>query len=500
MRAILISAAFGLIVGCGSDSTTPESNGTVAPLLSISHPSNAPPEAEKGGRESGGRNSGGQSLESPAVRQLIQRANAAVVAGLHPLAVEALSQAIGLTPDDANLFRLRADVYVLQREMANARADYSTAVRLAPQNPELRNFRGYFLMSQGLSAEAADDFSEAVRLDPTFAAAWNNRGLISLAAEKFEESVGDFTRALELNRKFPDAWNNRGFARMKLGQSASALTDVQQALRLKEDYPTAWNNLGLIRMQMEDYAEAEKAFTRLIELSPMDGRWFNHRRAALLKQEKYIEARNDARQIEWLAGLSQLTRQTTARSSDPLAWISRGEYLLDNAQYGAAIQDFSRALQLSPGNTDALTGRAMAWMHTGELQRAVQDCDESIVASASPEAYSVRGDVWLNLKNYDQAVQDYELAQRFDGRVADAYELRARMHRDAGQSEKADADQQKAGEIRAALEQTSDQRAAAAQPPMEFPDSQNSPDSPDQAESSVAPDSPVASDSPVAPE
>ena len=471
MRPILISAVLVLSVGCGSDSSPPESHGTAAPILSIAGPSTVPPAAGNEQRESGSPALESPALESPAVRQLIQRANAAVVSGRHPLAVEALSQAIGVTPDDATLFRMRADVYVLQAEMANARADYSTAVRLAPQNAELRNFRGYFLMSQGLTAEAAADFSEAVRLDPGFAAAWNNRGLISLAAEKFEESISEFTKALEINRKFPDAWNNRGFTRMKLGQYESALADVQQALSLKEDYPTAWNNCGLIRMQMGDYVEAEKAFTRLIELSPMDGRWFNHRREALLRQEKYAEARNDARHIEWLEGLSRLTRQATARASDPLSWISRGEYLLDHARYGAAIQDFSRALQLSPGNPDALTGRALAWMHTGDLRRAVQDCDESIVATATPEAYSVRGDVWLNLKNYDQAVRDYELAQRFDDRVAEAYELRAEMHRAAGAAEMADADVQKAVEIRAALDGTAVQRAEAAERPVEFPES-----------------------------
>ena len=71
------------------------------------------------------------------------------------VAVEALSQAISLSSEDASLFRMRADVYNLQGENANARVDFSTAIRLAPNNADGYNHRGYFLMSLGMPKEAA---------------------------------------------------------------------------------------------------------------------------------------------------------------------------------------------------------------------------------------------------------------------------------------------------------------------------------------------------------
>ncbi len=467
IQRILFCSAVLWCAGCGRDSATTEKSAGIS--LSISNPGNSVSETNRTTSAAVGQQSAGQSLEAPAVRQLIQKANAAVVAGRNSIAIEALSQAIGLTPEDAELFRMRADVYVLQREMANARADFSTAVRLSPQNAPLYNIRGYFLMSQGLTEEARSDFDKSVQLDPGHAAAWNNRGLLSLASQDYQSALKDFSQALEADRRYADAWNNRSFVRMKLNQNNEALEDIRQALRLKEDYVTAWNNCGLIHMQLEQFEEAEKAFSRLIELSPMDARWFNHRRAARLKQQKFADAQLDSRQMVWLNGLEQLTKEARSNSGNSRKWISRAEYLMNGGQYGAAIQDFTRAILLAPGNPDALTGRAMAWLQTGDLQKAMLDCDESIVSAQSPRAYSVRADIWFNLKNYDQAIADYELASRFDDRVAEAYELRAASLREANQNEEAAADMEKAKSIRDALAGTTPKSSDSSSSPVPFP-------------------------------
>ena len=386
-----------------------------------------------------------------AVSQLIQKANSAVLSGRNGIAIESLSQAIGITAEDATLFRMRADVYSMQGENANARADFSTAVRLAPNDPDLYNFRGYFLMGQGLGAEARADFDKAISINPKHAAALNNRGLLSLAGKDYKAAVTDFSLAIDADRNLSDAWNNRGFAQMKLNELDKAMSDIKQALHIKEDYVTAWNNCGLVAMQQEKFADAEKAFGRAMELDPMDARWVNHHRAALIKQNRFAEAQQDANKIEWLNQLTNLTQVAGRNARDPRAWIVRGQHLMDGQQFNAAIQDFNRALTVSPGNAQALFDRAVAWVKTGDYQKAMLDCDESIVANPSLEAYSLRGDLWLRMENLDLAIADFESAKRFDEQVAVAYEQRAEKQRQAGATAEADADQARAKEIREAM-------------------------------------------------
>jgi tetratricopeptide (TPR) repeat protein len=306
-------------------------------------------------------------------------------------------------------------------------------------------------MSRGLTSEARADFDKAVAINPKFAAALNNRGLLLLTTPDYKAAEADFSLAIEADRNFADGWNNRGFARMKQGQLETALADVRQALRLKETDITAWNNQGLIEMQMEQFDAARASFTRAVELDPMDARWLNHRRSALLKLNQFAEAQQDARQIEWLVRLTELTDQAGRHARNPNAWITRARHLMDGDQFGAAVQDFTRALLVSPGHHEALAGRAAAWVRAGDFQKAMLDVDESLVANPSQEAYSLRGDLWLRLEHLDQAIADFESAGRFDEQVAVAYEKRAEQHRGEGDAGAAEADAAKARDIRTAL-------------------------------------------------
>jgi tetratricopeptide (TPR) repeat protein len=441
-RAAISLLASVALVGCGGSDTKNSEAKTAGIQLSIPNPT-APAAST----------SATPTIDqySAAVKQLIQKANTAVMSGRNGMAIESLSQAIGITPEDATLFRMRADVYSLQGENANARADFSTAVRLAPQDPDLYNFRGYFLMGQGLGADARADFDKAISINPKHAAALNNRGLLSLAGQDYKTAVADFSLAIDADRSLSDAWNNRGFAHMKLNELDKAMADIKQALHLKEDYVTAWNNCGLVAMQQEKFADAEKSFARAMEVDPMDARWVNHHRTALIKQNRFAEAQQDASKIEWINQLSRLTQVAGRNARDPRAWIVRGQHLMDGQQFNAAIQDFNRALSVSPGNAQALFDRAVAWVKMGDFQKAMLDCDESIVANPSLEAYSLRGDLWLRLENLDLAIADFESAKRFDEQVAVAYEQRAEKQREAGATAESEADQARAAEIREAM-------------------------------------------------
>jgi tetratricopeptide (TPR) repeat protein len=392
-----------------------------------------------------------EGSDNSIVEQLYQKAQQAARAGQSAAAVEAISQAIGEEPDDARLFRLRADVYSVMGKYANARADLALAVRIEPQNAELRNIRGYFLMSRGLTKEALVDFDQALELNPEFTAAWNNRGLVHLAHQDYQAAVTDFGKAATIDGTYADALNNRGFAKFKMGQLSEALSDLKRTVELKPGYTTAWNNCGLVYMEQKEYALAIEAFSQACQLAPNDIRWLTHRREALKRLGRYTEAGSDTEKIRWLTTLQQLTQQTLQQPSVSSVWIARARHLADGSEFNAAVKDYARALTLNSADHEALAGRAEVWLKMGEAGKAIADCDESLIAEATSAAFSVRGDAWFALKNYDQAIEDFEAARRFDENVAEAYRRRGELRRTEGNSEMADADLRKAKSITAAL-------------------------------------------------
>ena len=440
MRAIcLLTLSLLTLTGCGSKSESPAKAGIP---LSIKNPG-----AKEAGKEAAKETAAQkatppgeeqeQAIAAPAVESLIKRARTAVVVGKPMLAVEALSQAIGVSPDNARLFRLRGDVYAMLGQDANAKVDYSLAVKLAPRDAELRNVRGYFLMSRGLTDQASEDLQRATQLDPSMSTAWNNLGLVALAKKDYATAEKRFSQALKTDDDYVDAFNNRGFVRFKQQKNETALADLKMAVKLNKDYASAWNNIGLVQMSLKDYEAAIAAFDETVRLAPMDARWLGHRRAALLKLDRFEAAAADADRIRWLSNLDELTRQSMQNSGDPESWIRRAKYLAKGSEFGAAVQDYSRALAVNPGNIEALNGRALALLRMGKYQQAIADCDESLVSTETMEAFSIRADAWAGVGNYAQAVKDYDAAQRLDDLVATAYRKYAEQLREAGETEQA---------------------------------------------------------------
>ena len=406
-------------------------------------------------------------VTDPVVEQLFQKARQAAQEGQSAAAIEAISQAIGSDPGDSRLFRLRADIYTLMGEYANARADYALAIRNEPQNAELRNIRGYFLMSRGLQKEAVADFDKALQLNPEFSAAWNNRGLVHLAKQDYAAALADFDKAATLDATYADALNNRGFTKFKMGQLSAALSDLKRTVELMPSYATAWNNCGLVYMQQHEYALAVDAFSQATRLAPTDIRWLEHRREALKRAGRYAEAGSDAERIQWLTRLNQLTQQAMRQSNVSSTWIARASHLVEGSEFKVAVEDYSRALTLNPTDHEALSGRALAWLKLGDAGKAIADCDESLIAKPTSTAFSIRGDAWFTLANFDQAIEDFEAAHRFDETVAEAYRKRATARRAEGKGTLADADLKKADRISAALHgDTNPGKSASAQLPF----------------------------------
>lgn len=458
MRSFAVLLTICTLAGCGSKSSDKGPSAGVP--LSIKSPEALNESADKDLNA---------SVDNPAIVQLIQKAQTAAAEGRNAVAVEALSQAIGIDARNSQLFQMRADVYALMGENANARADFSLAIECDQQNAELYNIRGYFLMTRGAVNDAVKDFNKALELNPQFAAAFNNRGLVRLSKQEYKEAIADFEKAVDIDRKYADALNNRGFAYMKNGDLDAALVDLKATVKLKPDYTAAWNNCGLVYMQQEKYDDAIAAFSEAVRLAPFDVRWLNHRRGAYQKVERFEEANADARKIRWLAELNQLTQQTSVRPGDAEVWMARAEHLAQGAEHAAAVQDFSRALKIEPANIEALNGRAQAFLNAGEARKAIADCDVSLITQPSTTAFALRGDAWFSLKNYDQAIQDFEAGQKFDESVAEAYRQRAAVRKQNGEQELAQQDLKRASEIAAALNGQLEQKSAQRKP-LPFPD------------------------------
>jgi tetratricopeptide (TPR) repeat protein len=190
-------------------------------------------------------------------------------------------------------------------------------------------------------------------------------------------------------------------------------------------------------------------FTRAIQIDSSNPTYYSHRRVALTKLERFAEAQSDAIRIEHLVQLSVLNEAVFRDRNSPQPYINRGNYFLNENQIDNALANFNKALELNPKSCDALTQRARAWLQHGDLEKAVADATAALKIEPREDTRGVRGDAFRRLKEYGNAIEDYEASQRIDQDVADTWTLYAESLAQAGRSKEADEARRHATELKA---------------------------------------------------
>ncbi len=111
------------------------------------------------------------------------------------------------------------------------------------------------------------------------------------------------------------------------------------------------------------------------------------------------------------AGRGTLDRETRSRLT--LAYTNLGIAHVANAKYERAIEDFGKAINLTPEFVDALTSRCWSLAVIRQLQMALVDCDKAVaLASNDADARDSRGFTKLRLGLMKDAIADYDAALR----------------------------------------------------------------------------------------
>jgi len=135
------------------------------------------------------------------VARLLDRAIAFRKVRRTDLALDDLTDAIGLAPDSAMLYRERGEIYARNNAYDRAISDYDTAIRLDPVAVTFLD-RGMAYYLKGGKADldrALADYDRAIALDDRMALAYNNRGLALRDKGELRRAYADFSAALQLD-------------------------------------------------------------------------------------------------------------------------------------------------------------------------------------------------------------------------------------------------------------------------------------------------------------
>jgi tetratricopeptide (TPR) repeat protein len=273
--------------------------------------------------------------------------------------------------------------YVRHAALNNGEMTVTTEEKsLAPEFPfaqapeaqsELHQLYAYNVSLRLSDASSTADNDDFPTKAPTSAAEFNLRGVSYLEKHKYELAVADFTQAANLEPTASKHFYDRGVAYYELGKDDLALENFNHALQLNP-----FDTFALMgRADLElDHREPEKAQADF---------------------DAAVKLAKDKSSVLW--------RES---NSFERAKLYPKEVLALDALLASAADDKSRG--------KILNARCWTRAEWGEqLSQALEDCASAIrVQPQDADSLDSRGFVHLRLRQYDQAIGDFEQALKLN--------------------------------------------------------------------------------------
>jgi tetratricopeptide (TPR) repeat protein len=213
-----------------------------------------------------------------------------------------------------------------------------------------------------------------------------------------------------------------------LGQPQRAIDYYSQALVIAREISSrsgeakiCWN-LGLQLLKLDRVAEAISVMEICVHYEQEVG----HPDAA----------KDAARVAELKQGRDEERRQVRAA-----AFFARGLTFYEQGDYGQAVDQFSKAIQMDPNDAQAYYHRGLSYVAQNEYQEAVAEYTHALQLNPKYiRAYYHRGIAYQLMRDLDHAIADYTRTLKLEPRLAQAFRHRAQAYHAKGDSARAKAD------------------------------------------------------------
>jgi len=242
----------------------------------------------------------------------------------------------------------------------------------------------------------------------TFAGILIHEGRIQDAVGLLEDVAGDQRAGVRIHLILAEAYE-------KLGQLANALRSYEEVLDI--DPSSQQGSDGLKRV-------FEQGLEKGLFKDDLER----------LKRIGFKHLRGNKRTLAM--GIFQHAAKLSLH--DTQMYLTMGHHLGDQEMYTQAIVGYHKVLEKKPDNADALTGLALAHAARGEIEQAVDCINRAIIeAPQRIELHVYRADIFLGIKNYEEAMRSYEAALDIDDRDAAVLFSLANLHAKIGNEMKA---------------------------------------------------------------
>ena len=164
--------------------------------------------------------------------------------------------------------------------------------------------------------------------------------------------------------------------------------------------------------------------------------------AQTFEEDQKVCNSNDSTPEEGIAACTRQIESGRWSGHDlAISYYNRGIFWYDKDDNDKAIEDYSKALELSPNYASAFNNRGNAYSAKGDLDRAIADYNRAIeIDGKDPFRWNNRGLALRRKGEFDRAIADFDQAIRIDPGYTAAYSNRGQTYEEKGDKERAKID------------------------------------------------------------
>jgi tetratricopeptide (TPR) repeat protein len=315
-------------------------------------------------------------------------------------AIDALSKAIELKPDNAKSYAQRSRLQMITGQPDLALADLDKALLIDPELAQAYADRSRIRMLKNDMTGALADLDNAIGRGQRSDEIYASRAHLRMMTRDFPGAIDDFTIAMTMNPKRSGYHVARAGARRMSGDEAGAVADYSVVLEQFEQEEAERLKAG----------KQPRTATPFDLQSPMIKGAESRQKNATSMSGVVVSMRSDANgmtpeQMEYLPNIAG-------------AYTNRGLIYQKRGDAAAAMADFNKSIVVDPANSWARYTRGKALLDSGDPTAALADFDEAVKSGAPLAIIYVERGATLTLLGRDaEAEADFAQAVKMDPRM-----------------------------------------------------------------------------------
>ncbi len=348
--------------------------------------------------------------------------------GTPELAKETINEGVEKDPWHPDLLVMAARNMMEKEDYKNALLALNRAIELDPTLDEAYFYSGVVNYKLGNTEQAEADFKKSVALmdKSSAAAAFYNIGYIYTAKKDYEKALEFMRKSIEADNSYLKGYDAISRIKEEQGDIEGAVNAFKEYLKI---YPDDTDIMGLIAeiyFRAGMLEEAERQYDAIIKSNPEAYDAIFEKGKIRMKKENFTEALKMFEEIE------------KKRPENINAKYFAGICLEELKRYDEAVLKYRKVIEIDKRLVNAWFRIGVCMDKLGKLNELMPEFQALLDSEPGNEDYyHLVASAWGDLKNFDKAIEVYNLArERFPDSEKTAFNA-AFLYDKAKQKEKA---------------------------------------------------------------